>query len=113
MSIIKRMRKQKAVYWKRLSADRFGKFSYDFPVEVECRWDDTNEEFRTPKMETRVSQSIVYPDREMFVGDMLKRGEMTVETYDDPTEDPDAFEIQAFAHTPNLRNTETLFTAYL
>lgn len=113
MSIIKRMRKQKAVYWKRLTADKHGRFSYDYPIEVSCRWDDDQQEFRNQQREALVSQSVVYPDRAMFVGDMLKRGEMGIGTLDDPTEDQDAFEIQAFTHTPNLRATETLFTAYL
>lgn len=113
MSIIKRMRRQKAVWWQRLSPDEYGEFSYAVPVEVSCRWDDTAQEFLDPKGETQTSRSVVYVDRLMTVGDRLKRGELESDTADDPSEEAEAFEIRRFDQNPNLRNTETLLTAFL
>jgi len=113
MSIIKKMRKQKAVYWARLSADEYGVFAYDDPVQVDCRWDDMGVEFRNVEGEVQVSQSVVYVDRVMAIGDKLQRGEMDSTTPDSPAGLTTAFEIRRFDQNPNLRATETLYTAYL
>jgi hypothetical protein len=114
MSIIKRMRKQKAVWWKRsTTANRFGKFSFDDPVEISCRWDDKQYEDVDSRGQTTRPMAVVYPDRVLNLGDKLKKGEMDSDTPDDPTTDRDAFEISKFSETPNLRNTEVLYTAEL
>lgn len=113
MSVIKKMRRQRAVYWRRLTADRFGKFSYAPPVEIKCRWDDGGEENRDATMQLFNPVATVYVDREMLIGDMLKKGEMESDTPDDPRQTTGAHEIKKFMQTPNFRATETLFTAIL
>lgn len=113
MSIIRRMRKQKAIYWRRLTPDKYGTFSYASPVEVSCRWDDCTEEFRNAQGQLEASSAVVYPDRQMYIGDILKKSEIESDTPDDPREDTEIFEIKRFDVTPNLRNTENLYTAYL
>lgn len=114
MSVIKSMRRQKAVWWARESTpDEFGRFAYDEPVEIDCRWDGASQEFQTPQGDTLVSKAVVYPDREVAVGDMLMEGEIDSNTPDDPREEPDASEVRGKAKTPNFRATETLYTAYL
>ena len=114
MSVIKKMRKQHAVWWQRVSApDVFGRYSYLPPVEVECRWDDAIEEVVNVKGEKVLSQSVVYVDRIMAPGDYLSRGTLDSDTPDDPTEASGASEIQRFDQNPNFKATETLLTAYL
>jgi len=117
MSIISRMRKQKAVYWRRLEADEYGKYSFDDPVEINCRWDDDSREERKPGAEVFITAAVVYVDREMSEGDMLQKGEISSDERADPhAKNPDgnqAYEIMKFKITPNLKNTENLYTAML
>jgi len=114
LSLIKRMRRQKALWWNRgPAADRFGKYPYDAPIEIECRWEDVAVEFVTAKDEKMVSKAVVYVDRPMKPGDRLKLGEEDSNTQDDPFRDTNAFEIKRFDKMPNLKNKETLLTAYL
>lgn len=60
-----------------------------------------------------MSEATVYPDRILALGDKLSKGEMDSNTLDDPTTLLVAFEIRRFDQTPNLRATETLYTAHL
>lgn len=113
MSLISRMRRQEGVYWERLTPDQFGRFSYATPIEIKCRWDDSSAEYRDNRGEKALSQATVYVDRLMKAGDMLKKGELDSDTPADPTTLVDAFEIKGFEQTPNLRATETLYTAHL
>jgi hypothetical protein len=113
VSIIVRMRRQTAVYWRRAGIDEYGQAYYDAPIEVDCRWDDAVTEFRNGDGDVAVTKSVVYPDRLMYVGDKMKLGSWESDTPDDPNEDTDAYEIKRMDQTPNLRATRTLFTAYL
>ncbi len=112
MSVIKKMRRQKAVWWERLEPDQYGRFSFAGPVEVDCRWDDSGTEFRTMQGQTEMSNATVYPDRVMKVGDRLRRGPMDSNEPADPL-DITTFEIRRFDQNPNFKATETLYTAYL
>ncbi len=114
MSVIKKMRKQKAVWWARnATADRYGSYTFAAPIEISCRWDDVGEEYVNPKGETVVSRSVVYPDRVLRTGDMLRAGVIESDEPADPTAVDTAFEVQRFDTTPNFRATENLYTAYL
>jgi len=115
MSIIKKMRKQHAVLWIRSDApDRFGRFSYGSPAQIKCRWEDVVQEFRDSQGQATVSRSIVYVDRIIKAGDMLKRGELESDTPSDPRDEPElAWEVRRFDQLPKLNNKETLLTAYL
>lgn len=121
MSLITRMRREKAVYWKRGSKDRYQNYTYDAPVEIDCRWDDRAEEFIAPTGETKLSSAVVYVDRDMTPGDVLLFGDKLTEhdSYlggangNAPTRLPKAFAIQSFSRIANLKATEYLLTAYL
>lgn len=112
MSLIKRMRKQYAVWWARTTADAYGRFAFANPVEIRCRWEDRVVEFLSPQGERELSASLVYVDREMSVGDMLKEGNLESSMTTDPSQETGVGEIRRFEKLPNLRNTETLLTAY-
>jgi|SRR6185503_9148913 len=113
MSIIVKMRKQKAVWWRRTVVDAYGSYSFAGPIEIAVRWDDAAVEFLDPLGEKQTSRSVVYTDRVMTPGDRLMLGELDSETPDNPLSITTTFEIRRFDRTPNLRATETLFTAYL
>lgn len=74
MSLIKRMRKQKAVWWRKVAANRFGVVTWANPVEIACRWTDISEQVLDPKGEVFVSRSFVYVDRYISIGDRIRLG---------------------------------------
>jgi len=113
MSVIKKMRKQRAVWWERTTPDQYGVYSFAAPVEIACRWDDSGTEFRNGTGETEMSSATVYPDRVLKKGDKLMKGGMESGTPDSPAELTHAYEIQRFDETPNMKATEFLYTAYL
>ncbi len=121
MSIIKRMRKQTAVYWAMAASesagedfDDHGQPQWASPVEIKCRWEDVSKEFVDPKGTTRVSRSIVYADRDLVVGGVLMLGELTdVDEEENVLENDGAWEIRRFDKIPNLKATEFLRMAYL
>jgi hypothetical protein len=113
MSIIKKMRKQLAVYWAVGPIDEFGSKTFSEPVQIKCRWENKEGQVLNSIGEILPSMSTVYVDREMKIGDKLKLGELDSNTPSSPLEDREAFEIQGFASTPNLRAKEFLYTAYL
>jgi hypothetical protein len=113
MSVIKRMRRQKAIWWARLTPNKFGKYSFADPVEISCRWDDGGEEVRDATGQNFIPRATVYVDRVIAVGDRLKKGELESDTPDDPLEAGEAYEVKRFATNPNFRNTENLYTVIL
>ena len=114
MSIIKRMRKQKAVWWQVTGTDRDGDPIFAAGVEVDCRWEDKAVKFQSPSGEEKVSRAIVYVDRIMKPGDMLWRGTAAdADDLADPHENDDVGRIDRFDQLPKLRNDETLYTAFL
>jgi hypothetical protein len=113
MSLIKKMRKQKAVLWTQSGKDEFGSIVFNAPVEIMCRWEDKRGQILNRQDEQVPSMSTVYVDRSVKIGDKLKKGELDSNTPLDPKEDRDAFEIQGWAETPNLKAKEFLYEAYL
>lgn len=113
MNIIRRMRRQKAVWWERGTPNEYGEFDYAGPLEIDCRWDDSAQEFRNTRGEKALSEAVVYVDRLMKIGDQLRKGEMESDTPVSPIGEQDTFEIQGFDQTPTLKADKTLFTAHL
>lgn len=116
MGIISRMRKQTAVLWTQSdSEDHYSEKSFSTPVEIECRWEDVHEEYVDFSGERSVSNAIVYVDRVVLIGAFLKKGSLS--DLSDPNADPDsiedAYRVAKFEQLPNLKNTETLYTAIL
>jgi hypothetical protein len=123
MSLIVRMRKQKAIYWALASQEESGSVAFDDegqavfadPVEITCRWEDVVNQIPQRDGTMLGSSSKVYVDRDMNVGEMLLLGELDdIDSgfRDDPKE-AGALAIMNFSKIPNLRNTELLRVAYL
>jgi len=106
------MRKQTAVWWKKLSADEFGDPAYDDPVEIACRWEDKAVRFLDEKGEVSFSRSVVYVDRVISVGDLLRLGELESGMTSDVSELTGFVEVRRFENLPTLRATQALYTAY-
>jgi len=112
MSLITSMRRQKAVWWSKTGVSTSGRSSFDLPVEVDCRWEDTSVEVLLPGTKKVNSEAVVYVDRLMKVGDRLLKGEMDSNTPNDPL-GASSVEIKKFEGLPSFSATETLYTAYL
>jgi hypothetical protein len=121
MSLITRMLKQKAVYWGLQSSesggvafDSYGVPLLTSPVEINVRWEDTQEEFIDSKGTKRISSAKIFVGQDVSVGGILMLGELTdVVDETHPKENPHAGEIRSFGKVPNLRVTEYVRTVYL
>ncbi len=117
MSLIKKMRKQKAVYWAPLEADGFGRAPFDTPIEIKCRWEDGVFETIDAMGTVVRAKSRVYVDRVLAIGGLLLLS--TLENVPEDkwpiprTLDPRPQEIKVVEQLPNLKARETLLTAYL
>lgn len=111
MSLITRMRRQVALYWAPKGNDLFNSDTFDEPIEIACRWEDTQKEIIAANGEKKLTSAIVYVDRELKVGGVLAKRDGTENQH---TPDKNTRQrIVAFGSMPNLRNTESLLTAYL
>jgi hypothetical protein len=110
--IIKRMRKQKAIYWPFLRFDANGQPVFASPYVLDCRWDDSHVVYVKPNNEEATSKAVVYPDRPLVHLSRMKEGDGTALTTFDPLQEG-TFEVQHTMKTPNLKNTRILYTVYL
>lgn len=114
MSVIKKMRRQDAVWWsKNPTPDEFGAVSFSDPVQIKCRWEDREGQILNAQEEIVPSMTTVYVDRDMKIGDKLKLGSLDTNTPPDPREDRDAYEIQGWEKIPNFKAKEFLRIAHL
>lgn len=116
MSLISRMRRQKAVLWAQGSQkpDDYGNPTTGNAVEIACRWEEKSEKFINFNGEEEVSKSVVYVDRELKKGDLLRFGPLSSVTNPANARNNDGvWEVKGFASVPNLKCTENLLTAYL
>lgn len=111
MSIITKMLKQAVVYWAPTGNDRFGKPTWDNPVELRARWEQSTGSVKAPDGETKTYGTIVYVESDVEVGGMILCSPLTSGMFD-PRE-AGAIEIMKFDKLPNFKATEFLRTAYL
>lgn len=112
-SFLRKIRKQKAVYWEVSGPDGYGNYTYEDPVEIDCRWEDISEKYVARGGDEKISRSVVYVDRSMKEGSYLKKGELDSATLDSPIDDADAFQIMRFSDVPDIKNQANLYQAYL
>lgn len=116
MSVISKIRRQKAVYWPKLSDGNDGKALLGDAVEIDCRWEDRVEMTVDQQGRELVSSAFVYVDRAVTPGGFLWQGRLTACPYTDPAEawrNDGAREIKRRDILPNFKNTENLITAVL
>lgn len=114
MSIISKMRRQKAVWWAQGGTDDYGNPTYSAAVEINCRWEDVIKEYIDSQGAKRLSSAVVYVDRDMKPGDILRLGTLaSVTAPSAPKSNTGWAAVEAFHNLPNLKTTEFLKTCYL
>ena len=114
MGIIAKMRRQRAILWERAPGyDAEGRPAYLWPVEIACRWDDENREERDARGQLFVTRAVVYVDRVLKLGDVLKKGALDSTTPAIPDGIEGAYPIRAFRETPDFKARNFLYTALL
>jgi hypothetical protein len=113
MSFKDRRKKQKCCHWARTGTDEYGKPTFAAPVELDCRWSGRSEKYTTATGEELVSRAVAFVDG-VAVGDVLMLGTLDSGVDENNSlENDGAWEVKAYASTPNLRNTVTYYKAYL
>jgi hypothetical protein len=113
MSILTKMLKQTAVYWAPDSMRGDGTWTFDDPIEIKCRWQDTQEQFIDKNGQVRISSAKVFVDRDLKGGGFLWQGSLVDLESTNPKENEGAYEIMKFGKMPNLKATKFLRTAIL
>lgn len=130
---------QTAVYWANPVADGYGGTTYDYPIEISCRWEDSTRKVMDANGDEIVSRAQILLTRDvdeggvLFLGDLddlvtallLEIGDfLLLETGDyilresseevNPKLMADAYEIVRFDKIPMIKKTdEFVRTAYL
>jgi hypothetical protein len=108
------MRKQKCILWATTGRDEYNRPTWTTPVEISCRWEDKIVEFLAPDGSRQLSNAIVYVDRDIELGSVLKLGALTSGIVEaTPFDNDDVFEVRSFDKLPNLKATEFLRTVLL
>lgn len=72
--VINRMCTQTAVYWGNPRNDGQGGFTFDAAIEINCRWEDSNEVVVGNTGNTFSAKSVVYPTVDLVEEGMLFLG---------------------------------------
>lgn len=115
MALVRKMLRQKAVWWNKTGTDRFGKSTFAAPVEISCRWENRIGQYFDAKGQSNDSKATVYVGQMLHVGDVLKEGELESGVPEDPKLETSALPIKAFDSIPSLKNNpnKTLYVAHL
>ena len=120
MSLIRRMLKEKVVYWPPAGVDGFGKQTYGTPVELKARWEDKTVEVLSEDGEKTLAKGRVFVESDVVRRGVLFHGTL-IEVEDqvspfnnkDTDGSPLVHRIIGFDSTPNLRITEYVRIAYI
>ena len=108
MQLIRKCRIHKAVLWKKLGDSGRGYYVYASPVEIDCRWNQTDEQlFDKNGVEFRCVSDLVV-DRDVAVGDILKYGPLTsiTQPIDDPLVRDGAYPVRKVEKLTTLNNPD-------
>lgn len=103
MSFLARNLLQTATLWTRGSVDSYGDPTFAAPVSLLVRWEQKTELFINVRGEERRSNSIVFLDRDVSIGDFLFLGTSTAT---DPTAVLEAQQVQDFRKIPSLNGMQ-------
>jgi len=101
MSIITTALTQNAVLWMYTGRSGFGKDTFAAAVQIECRWDDTQELFLDAEGEERLSNAIIQVDRDIILGSYLLLGALSsANNVSDPRTLATAYAVRQFKKNP-------------
>lgn len=116
MSLITRMRRQVCSYWAAPSYSSAGAITYAQPIDLKCRWEDTQIKYTTAQGEEKISRSVVYVGQDLDLGGWLALGTvaaLSTEQKNNPALVDGAGRIQNFSKVPNMKAKEFLRKATL
>jgi hypothetical protein len=73
-NFIRRRLNQKAAYWGNPQEDGYGGKLYDDPIEIDCRWEDTNQIILMANGEELLSRAIVFTEQDLEENGLLYLG---------------------------------------
>lgn len=99
-------------WWSITGPDGFGGDKFAAPVLISGRWEDRQEKFigQLDRQE-KVSNAVVFMDRDAALGDYLCLGNQTSQS--NPTSVVGAYKIEKYNKTPNLRSLDYVRRAVL
>lgn len=110
----------RAVYWPPLTSggvrqvDNFGQFKSGAAVEVQCRWEDVQEDFIDREGKVELSKAKVFLIVPVEFGGILWHGRLAnVTDAVVPLNNVGALEIRQILATPSFHNTAMLTTVIL
>lgn len=118
------MMKQQLVYWPPAGKDMFGKPVWGTAVQLACRWEDDNDEMLTPEGERVISSAKVFVAQDVLYSGvlLLLNQNETINSLLDQTNPWNNIDgsgvarprrIIRFSKLPDLKNRQTLRTAYV
>ena len=111
---ITRNLKQTIVYWGSPTPDGYGGRTFDTAVELDGRWQDTQELFIDDKGNEIRSQAVVYLSQTVDLGGYLYLGALDdLDSDPDPQDIADAKEIRSVMASSDLKNQYTLYKIWL
>lgn len=111
MRLLKKMLKQKAVYWAVARIDEAGEVIPALPVDIKCRWEDDLEQGLDLSGTETTFMSTVYTDRDVDEGGYLMLGEL--QNLKGPLPPKEAHRIRKFSKLPTLNAKQFLRTVKL
>ncbi len=111
MSRFTRNYKHAITHWPNAGSDGYAGSTWDTPVLMKGRWEETAIAFKTPDGEEKVSSAVVFVPSDVAIGDYLAEGDLTATA--DPTTLANAWEIKQFSRNTDLRNINTIRKAFM
>ena len=116
MSLITSRFHQTAVLWPQSGSapDKFGQPVVVAPVQIQCRWVKKIREFIDKNGTRQMSSATVYPDRPLFVGDLIMLGTLASVAYPNvPKSNPGVWEVRDVTDNLDFSGNETSHTVLL
>lgn len=101
---------QVATIWTQTGLDTYGKPTFTAPAQINVRWEDRTEMILSKRGEEYVSKSRVFFGSDIPLEAFLFLGTSAAT---DPTAVPGAYEVMGRKMTPDLRNLQQLYVAFL
>jgi len=90
-------------YWESNGSNRYGEETFAAPVITRARWEDRQEQVRTPSGDILISKAVVFVEDAMKIGDMVAKGDFT--GISDPSM-AGASEVQHTFSIPSMRTNQ-------
>lgn len=103
---------QKAVYWGSPTKDGFGGLTWADPIEISCRWIDSNEQILVSNGDQIISRAKVTVNQDLDEQGMLHLGEiadLTAAQKANPKTLSSAFPIKKFDKVPTINKPIRFF----